>query len=402
MLELEQAQQQILSAIEPLPSETISLDRAAGRILAEPLSARIDLPPFDNSAMDGYAVRATDVAGASASAPVMLRCIECVPAGALAAQELVPRNCVRVFTGSPLPNGADAVVMQEDTRVNPDQPDRVLFLDSAKPWENCRFRGEDVKRGTVLAESGDRLHAGRIALLAATGWKEVRVTARPTVALISTGSELREPGEPLAPGQIYESNRFTLATLVREAGAIAKIFPLIKDDLSATERAFESALGECDAVITSGGVSVGEFDVVKSAFQNFGGELAFWKIAIKPGKPFVFGQRAGKRWFGLPGNPVSAFVTFLLLVRPALLRMQGAKEVNLPTIRGTLAEPLSNRGDRRHFMRVKVDATGAVRSAGTQASHLLSSVADANGLVDVPPNCNWSAGMSVAVLQWRL
>ena len=212
------------------------------------------------------------------------------------------------------------------------------------------------------------------------------------VGLLATGSELQEPGQPLAPGQIYESNRIALAALMQRAGAVPRTFPLVADALAATSLALADAFNQCDAVVTSGGVSVGEMDFIKRAFEQIGGELEFWKVAIKPGRPFVFGRCRGKLLFGLPGNPVSALVTFLLLVRPALLRWQGATDVSLPAHPGVLAEPLANDGERRHFMRVKVDPTGKVRSAGVQASHVLSSVAAANGLVDVPPNTTLACG----------
>ena len=268
----------------------------------------------------------------------------------------------------------------------------ISFLDSAKPWENVRFRGEDVKCGAVLGEAGDELTAGRLGLLAAAGLAQVSVGRRPVAGLLASGSELLEAGQSLSPGKIYESNRTGLAALAIQAGAIPKIFPLVKDSATDTQAALSKALQECDLVITSGGVSVGEMDFIKSAFEQLGGELQFWKVAIRPGRPFVFGRAGGKLLFGLPGNPVSAFVTFLLLVRPALIRWQGARNVSLPVHAGTLAEPLVNPGDRRHFMRVLIDSTGQVHSAGPQASHILHSLAAANGLVDVPPKTTLPAG----------
>jgi molybdopterin molybdotransferase len=273
-------------------------------------------------------------------------------------------------------------------------------LDQARPWENVRLRGEDVKVGASLAVPGTRLGAGHLNLLAAVGTASVRVGRRPRVALVATGSELRPPGKPLAPGQIYESNRPMLAALLAECGAEARVFPLVPDSLTRTRSALQRAFADCDAVVTTGGASVGQLDFVKAAFAELGGSQEFWKVAIKPGKPFVFGQLGGRFLFGLPGNPVSAFTTVLLLVRPALLRWQGATDTGLPSYRGTLAEPLVNRGDRRHFVRVCVDAEGSVHSAGTQASHMLHSLAAANGLVDVPPETTLAAGMVVRVLRW--
>jgi molybdopterin molybdotransferase len=238
-------------------------------------------------------------------------------------------------------------------------------------------------------------------VLAATGIAQANVARRPRVGLLPTGSELQEPGEVLSPGQIYESNRAGLQPLVVRAGGIAKRFGIVPDTLAATNAALRDAFDESDLIVTCGGVSVGEMDFVKAAFEELGGELQFWKVAIKPGRPFVFGRREGKFLFGLPGNPVSAFVTFVLLVRPALLRWQGAKEVSLPSHTGVLAETLSNTGARRHFVRVQVDRSGTVRSAGIQASHMLGSLAAANGLVDVPPETTLQAGTNVTVLRWE-
>ena len=400
MLELEDALQKILASLPPPVSERVPLPEAAQRVLMTKMVSPIDLPPFDNSAMDGYAVRVADVSGASAATPVTLRLRGRIPAGESFSGEVAAGECVRLFTGSPLPRGADAVVMQEDTCLESAQPAQVSFLDQALAGENIRRRGEDLARGAALAEAGDVLSPGRISLLAATGIGEVSVGRRPTVGLLATGSELCEAGTPLTPGRIYESNRAALAPLVHGAGGVPKIFPLVPDTLAATEAALERAFAECDVVITSGGVSVGEMDFVKQAFEKLGGELQFWKVAMRPGRPFVFGRRGEKFLFGLPGNPVSAYVTFLLLARPALRRWQGAAELSLPAHPGELAEPLANPGDRRHFLRVRVDAAGKVFSAGRQASHALASLASANGLVDLPPGKTFPAGSQVTVLRW--
>lgn len=413
MLELEQALEKILGSLPAAKPERIPLTLADRRVLAEKILAPIDLPAFDNSSVDGYAVRAQDVALASAQNPVSLPLAGRVAAGEHFHGEMPASQCIRIFTGSPLPDGADAVVMQEDTRTDADHPRDVVFLDSAKPWENVRFRGEDIKRGAKVADAGQILSAAQIGLLAGLGVADVAAGVRPSVALVATGSELVEPaGESasevrdsrsssLRVGQIYESNRAALAPLVSAAGGIPTIFPIVPDEPEATRAALERAFSRCDIVVTCGGVSVGEMDFVKSAFEQLGGQLEFWKVAIKPGRPFVFGRSKNKFLFGLPGNPVSAFVTFLLLVRPALLRWQGAAQVSLPSFFGILAEPLSNTGNRRHFMRVTVDAEAKIRSAGTQASHVLGSLAAAQGLIDVPPQTTLPAGAAVRVLRWE-
>ena len=400
MIELESAVQQILAAIPTAASERVPLEHACGRVLRERLVATLDLPTFDNSAMDGYAVRAADVAEATLSSPVSLRLSGRVPAGESFDSEVSSGQCVRIFTGSPLPPGADAVVMQEDTHPDAADPTKVLILDAVRPGENVRSRAADVKRGSALAESGQVITIGSLSLLAATGVTQVSVGRLPRVGLLATGSELREAGQSLGPGQIYESNRLMLAELVRRAGGLPQVCPLVPDSAEATRRALESGLTDNDIVVTSGGVSVGEMDFVKSEFEKVGGTLHFWKVAIRPGKPFVFGRWRDKFMFGLPGNPVSAFVTFLQLAYPALRRWQGATETALPAQAATLGEPLTNPGERRHFMRVRMDSNGKVFSGGAQASHALSSLAAANGLVDVPPRTTLSAGTTVAVIRW--
>lgn len=399
MLSVEAACERLLCDLEPLPAESVPLGAAVDRFLAVDVVSPLDLPPFDNSAMDGYALRAAEAGAASATAPVRLRVLGTAPAGVVFPGTVEAGTCVRVFTGSALPAGADAVVMQEDTRPDPARPGEIDVLDRVTPWENVRFRGEDVRHGSVVLGAGERLGALRLGLLGALGVASVEVRRRPVVALLATGSELIEPGQPWSAGRIYESNRLTLAPLLARAGAAPRLQPLVPDSLEATRAALEQAFADADAVVTTGGVSVGELDFVKAAFEALGGTLDFWKVSMRPGKPFVHGQLGTKRLFGLPGNPVSAVVTYLLLVRPALLRWQGALDIMLPRQPGVLAEPVANPGDRRHFIRVTVDDTGTVRSSGRQASHRLASLALANGLVDVPPGTTWPAGQTVQVLR---
>lgn len=400
MISLEEAQDRILAAIQPLPSEEIPLNDAWGRFLATPVASLVDLPPHDNSAMDGYAVRAADLSAADAEHPIPLRLAGQTQAGSATAGLVEAGTCMRIFTGAMLPQGADAVVMQEDVKLDEARPGHVIFVESVKPWENVRLRGEDVRQKARLAEAGDELTASRLGLLAGTGIAAVRVGRRPKTALLATGDELREPGRALEPGAIYESNRTSLAALARQAGAWPHSHPLVADDLALTVQALRTAFQESDVVVSSGGASVGDRDWIRRAFEEMGGKLEFWTVSIRPGKPFAFGRYEGKFLFALPGNPVSAFVTCFLLVRPALLRLQGAAELRPPASFGALAEPLCNSGARRHFVRVILDTEGRVRIAGAQASHLLSSMARANGLVDVPPGTTLPAGTQVAVLRW--
>ncbi len=396
MLELEEAQRRILEVTTALGSESILLSEADGRVLSEKVVSEIDLPPFDNSAVDGYALQAQDLESATQDNLISLRLVGKIPAGESSAFKVNRRECVRIFTGSPLPDGADAVVMQEDTQ-RESASDRVFISCSAKPWENIRFRGEDVKVGSALAEPGVRLSPAHLSLFGATGKRSVRVSRQPVVALLATGSELREAGDAISGGEIFESNRIGLAALAKRSGAVPRVFPLVPDDLALTKAALQKAFAECDVVVTTGGVSVGELDFVKAAFEDLGGKLEFWKISIKPGKPFVFGRLGEKFLFGLPGNPVSALVTFVLLVAPALLRIQGAANPAPRRYPGVLAETFANPGSRRHFVRVSVDENGNVSSAGIQASHILSSLAKADGLVEVAPQTTLAMGTTVLV-----
>jgi molybdopterin molybdotransferase len=399
-MELAEAQARILACVQPLPVEEIPLGEAAGRVLAEPVFAGLDLPPFDNSAMDGYALRSAEVSHAAPERPAVLKIQGTAAAGANFPGRVEAGTCVQVFTGSVLPDGADAVVMQEDTQRAEEDPSTLRVLDAVKPGENVRRRGEDVRRGAKLLDIGRRLRAAELSLLAAVGLPRVNVSRRPVVALLSTGSELREPGQSLSPGQIYESNRVALKVLAEQAGAQVRCLPLAPDTRTAISEALRPAWAEADAVVTTGGASVGELDFVKQAFQDLGGTIEFWRVSMRPGKPFVFGRWGDKLLFGLPGNPVSAFVTFLLLVRPALLGWQGASQVQLPRHRGVLQEALANPDTRRHFVRVRVDPAGRVRLAGTQASHVLTSLAAADGLVDLPPASTCAVGSQVEVMRW--
>jgi molybdopterin molybdotransferase len=397
MLQLEEARERILAAIRPLPPETISLADAADRFAAHDITAPLDLPLFDNSAMDGYAVRSEDLQSASPSQPVSLNVIAHIAAGASAGIPIKTGTSARIFTGSALPAGADAVVMQEDVR---SEGSTAQFHEPITPWENVRFRGEDIKSGSIALKAGDRFTAGAVAVLGALGMAAVSARRRPAVGLLSTGNELQEPGKTLAPGQIYESNRLSLAALTRQAGGETRVFPAVPDNPDTIQSILNDAFAQCDLVVTSGGISVGELDFVKDAFQKLGGHLDFWRVAIRPGKPFAFGTFEGKYLFGLPGNPVSAFVTFLLLAWPAIQRLQGAHEIELPSHLAIIDETLTNKTDRRHFMRVRVDDEGCARLSGVQASHALSSLATANGLVDVPSRTIIERGAEVRVLRF--
>ena len=400
MINLEDALERILREIQPLESEGVGLWDAAERVASDSILAPIDLPPFDNSAMDGYAVRAEDVRSASPDNPTILSVIGQVPAGSFFKGQLGVSQTIRLFTGAILPEGADAVVMQEDTAPATD-PSSIQVIEPVKPFENVRFRGEDLKRYDLLISRGQVFGFAQLGILAATGIGSVRAFARPKIGLIATGSELCEPGRPLAKGQIYESNRIAIRTLLSHSSTDFKIFPLTVDSPSATRDVLSEAFDSCDAVISTGGVSVGDHDFVKEAFSNVGGKIEFWKLALKPGKPFVFGKYKNVPFFGLPGNPVSALVTFQLLVRPAINKLRGIISWNQTFSQGILVESIKNHGDRRHFVRVKMDDAGRVTRAGSQGSHILKSLSESNGLLDIAPGITLAEGARVPVIKWH-
>jgi molybdopterin molybdotransferase len=346
--------------------------------------------------MDGFAVCSADLQEAAPERPVGLECIAKIPAGKALSGTIGSGQCARIFTGSPLPMGADAVVMQEDTRFEGPQ---VHVLEPVKPWENVRFCGEDVKQGSAIARAGERVTPQMAALFSACGVCECSVRGKLRVAILATGNELKEAGADLSGGEIYESNRVLMATLVRGLGMDAIVKPIVADERGATGEAIREACKAADALITCGGVSVGEYDFVKAAVSEVRGKINFWRVAIKPGKPFVYATVFGKPLFGLPGNPVSALVTFWVLVRPALLTMAGARDVEAAVSWGKLAEEVRNPGDRRHFVRVRIDEEGNVRVSGPQASHRLGSLAAANGLIDVAAGATFESGRLVKVIR---
>lgn len=402
MITLEEAQQKILSEIVALPSEVVSIWDAEGRVATEDVRSRVDLPVFDNSAMDGYALRVSDQGVYGEPGQPGLRVVGEVPAGAAPNCEVQEGCCVRVFTGSMLPAGADAVIMQEDVtvqeRVDGSHSPIITINEQVKPWENVRFQGEEIKSGAVIFQKGGRLKAESMALLSHAGVDTVKVSRRPIVGILATGAELVEPGQLLGPGQIYESSRLAYAALLKEAGAEPRIYPIIPDTLEDTCNAFKYAFNECDWVLTSGGVSVGDYDFVKAAFEAIGGKSVFWKISMKPGKPFGMGKlNSGKLWFGAPGNPVSGLVSFHLLVAPAVRHALGIPATSaLPVWRtGTLGSGVQNPGNRRHFMRGIMDSDSRITPLPKQASHRLSSMSGSDLLIDIPPASALEVGAKI-------
>jgi molybdopterin molybdotransferase len=379
MMTVEEARAAILACFHPLDSEQVAVTAALGRVLTEDALAREDLPPFDNSAMDGYAVRAADTAGAGAEQPRRLVLAGEVPAGSVYAGSLIAGAAIRILTGAPVPAGADAVIQQELTR---DGDGWVDVRAEVRPGTNIRPAGGDVRRGALLARRGTEIGPAEIALLAALGVDPVRVTRRPRVAILATGDELAGPGETPGPGQIRDSNGPYLAAAVTRAGAEAWTLGIARDNADDLRVHLLQAT-TADLVLTSGGVSVGTYDLVKQILAEQGA-IQFWRVRMRPGKPLAFGTIGETPLLGLPGNPVSTAVTFELFGRPAIRRMLGGAEIERPTIEVELGGAPIEQGDRRHYVRARL-ASHAGRlvatPTGPQGSHIITSLLGASALL---------------------
>jgi molybdopterin molybdotransferase len=378
MLTVEEATARILAAFAPLPAETVALDQALGRTLAKPVTARLDHPPQAVSAMDGYAVRAGDVV----ALPVRLKVVESIAAGSLPTRALGPGETSRIFTGAAVPQGADSIVIQENTEKDGDHV-RIVDGGGAIQGKHIRPAGNDFTKGTVGVEAGRRLTAADIGLAAAMNWPSLDVTRRPRVAIISTGNELVPPGEPLAPGQIVASNGIALSAFVTAQGGEPIHLGIARDEPAALADLIDRAAG-ADLLLTSGGASVGEHDLVQSVLKSKGMELGFWKIAMRPGKPLMFGTLGGMKVIGLPGNPVSALVTATLFVGPAIARMLGRSEIGPRIVRARIGIDLPANDLRQDYMRANVveTADGLVATPfGKQDSAMLSALSRSGGLV---------------------
>ena len=389
MLEVGEAVARILRRITPLGVESVSLRDAAGRVLAEAVRSPITLPHWTNSAMDGYAVRGADVLGASAEAAVTLPVLETVAAGAFPTRAIAPGEATRIMTGAPLPEGADTVIRVEDTDGG---LDRVRILKDRDAGKNIRLRGEDLLEGAVALPAGTPIGAAQVGILASVGAAMVRVHRRPRVAILGSGDELVDLDrfdEVLAGRKIVSSNSYTLEALVRAAGGEPLALGHCADTLEAMRELLERAVAaQPDLLITSAGVSVGEFDHTRAALEAMGTEMDFWKVRMRPGAPLGFGVVRGIPWIGLPGNPVSAMVTFELFARPAVRRMLGHTRLHRRPVRVVLEEPVSIGAALTHFFRAivtpRADGTLGARLTGPQGSGILSSMSLANSLLIVP------------------
>lgn len=397
MRPLEQARADVVGAVPLLPAEATPLDRALGLVLVEPAIVPHDLPPFTNSAMDGFAVRAADVA----ATPAELEVLEDVPAGSVAQAVVDEGNAIKIMTGAPMPGGADAVVRVEDTESS---DGTVRILVGVEVGANVRPAGGDVRAGEVALPAGRRLTPAMIGVLASIGVTEPVVRRRPRVAVMSTGDEVLPPDQELRPGAIRDSNRPILRGLLAELGAELVDLGIIGDDADALRNAVARGAAEADAIITSGGVSMGEYDLVKQVLGELG-SVDFWQVAMQPGKPFAFGHVDGVPLFGLPGNPVSVTVAFEQFARPALLTMMGAEAVLRPRITAVADEDLNSDPAKTVFLRAATSRDGdgwRVRLSGGQLSNMLSAVAAGDAFVVMPRGvADVPAGSSVTVEMFR-
>ncbi|MCQ3929246.1 MAG: molybdopterin molybdenumtransferase MoeA [Chloroflexi bacterium] len=388
MLTVEEALRRILATVQPLHTENVGLHEALGRVLGVEVQASYDLPPFDNSSMDGFAVIAADVAGSSTSNPVTLQVIEDIPAGKAPQMTVGHGQAARIMTGAPMPAGADAVVPVEQTdqnRLSPETPASIKVLHGVQKGDYVRPVGEDIQRGETVLERGQVLRPADLGVLAGLGVSQVEVVARPKVAVISNGDELVLPHEPLTPGKIRDMNSYFLPALIQEAGGEPLLLGIARDTVESVREKLTIAVEQgANLILSSAGVSVGAFDVVKTVLDEMG-SVEFWKVNLRPGKPLTFGQIQGICFIGLPGNPVSAMVTFDVFARPVIRKMLGLS-VEMPTRMAKMGEAMTSDG-RMTFARVRLSRENGdlvAYSTGNQSSGAISSMVKADGLLIIP------------------
>ena len=388
----------VLETVTPLAGERVGLFEATGRVLAEEIHSEREVPPFNNSAMDGYAVRWEDIREASADKPAELAVLEVIQAGAVPTQTVTSGTASKIMTGAVVPPGADTVIRIEDTE---EHDERVSIHQTNDAGANVRSQGEDIHTGQTVLEKGRVLRPADVGLLASVGRSFVLVRQRPRVAILSTGNELVEVDGSLQPGQIVNSNAYTLAAAVQEAGGLPVPLEIARDTLDETRTALNESVRH-DVVLSTGGVSVGDFDFVKAAMDELGMNRLFWQVAQRPGKPLTFGLLKERLYFGLPGNPVSALVCFYLYVRPSLRRMLGYTKPFSPVVSATLSEDIPKAKNLTEFVRCQLTQQNgqyAVRSTGTQSSGVLSSLSLGQGLIVGPQELDLlPKGMEVTVI----
>lgn len=398
MITVESAVEIILKEIKPLGLESVDALSALGRVLGKDVRATRPNPPWDNSAMDGYALKSADIEKASKDSPVRLKVVYDLPAGQVPKGPVGDNEAVRIMTGAPVPVGADAVVMVEKTERGPDG--FVLIKEGARRGENVRRSGEDFKMGDIVVPAGSVVRPAEVSMLATVGAPFVLVRKRPRVAVLSTGDELVDISEAPGLGKISNSNGYALSALVMDSGAVPINLGIARDSKESLREKLSVAMA-CDAIISSGGVSVGDYDFVKDVLKELGSEMIFWKVAMKPGKPLAFGIIGGKPAFGLPGNPISSMVAFEQFVRPALLKMSGRKKIFSALINATLTKDIKIKPGRMNFIRaeVRIDGPGVTATPlEGQGSGVISTMVRANAFVVVPKDSEgFKAGEIVKV-----
>ncbi|MGB2814567.1 MAG: gephyrin-like molybdotransferase Glp [Dehalococcoidales bacterium] len=412
MISVEEALEKVLGCVDILEAEAAPLLESMGQVLAEDIISHIDIPPLDNSAMDGYALKASDTLGASGQSPRILRVIDTVIAGSISQREVTPGTAIRIMTGAPVPGGADSVIRFEDTDEAQRQgsdTNEIGILCEVKHGLNIRRAGEDIARGATVLKKGTVLRPAEVGVLASLGMSKANVVRRPVVAVLATGNELVHIDQPLPPGKIYNSNTYSIASLVKRYGGVPKIIGIAFDSEASLLDKLRQGL-DADMLITSGGVSAGDYDMVKDVLASEG-EITFSTVRMKPGKPLAFGTLKGADkngnprrvpHLGLPGNPVSSMVTFELFARPAMLKMMGKKNLAKPVVEAVLEEPVVNTDGRRLYTRAIVtrsDGQYHAHLTGPQGSGILTSMSLANGLVIVPEDTTGAkAGETVKVI----
>ena len=384
MILVKEAQNIILEKLQPLEPENIPLLNTLGAVLQEDICAQRDNPPADNSAMDGYALRFNDISSLDQNNPLSLKVVEDIPAGQKPTKSINPGEASRIMTGAVVPGGADTVVMVEETEK---KNGSVSILKPQKKGSHVRKQGEDFKKGDILLSKGDLVTSSNIAIIATAGYAKLSVNRKPVVAILSTGDELVDVDAKAEDHQIINSNTYLLASQVLESGAKPMLLGIVRDRKDDIKEKLKSA-NKADIIVTSGGVSVGDYDFVKDAIQDLGSDIVFWKIAMKPGKPLTFSMLSKRPLFGLPGNPVSSFVSFEQFVRPAILKMSGHTDLFRKTILATLTEDIKKKNDgRRHFLRstlTYINGSYSVSALSGQGSNMLASLASANSLLIIP------------------
>ncbi len=383
MISFEEALDNILSRIQPLGLEKVLLLESLGRIIGEDIYARRDIPPLDNSAMDGYALRFEDIRETSKDHPVRLKVIEDLPAGFVSKKTVGKGQAIRIMTGAPIPKGADTVIPVEETK----KEDGVAFIFKAvSPGENIRRSGEDVKKGNRVISQGDMIRPAEVGMLSSVGRSSVLVYQKPLVAILCTGDELVDVDENPDESKIISSNSYTLAAQVKDCGAVPVQLGIARDRKEEIREKLRQGT-RADVLISSAGVSVGDYDFSKDALGDLGMEMAFWQVSMKPGKPLAFGTIQGKPVFGLPGNPVSSMISFEEFVRPSLLKMMGHRQIFRPVVEALLQEEIRKTAGRRHFIRAFIsfkEGSYFATTTGDQGSGILMSMLKANGLIMIP------------------